>query len=187
RAVLDAARATDAGQRGDFLVVQGDYTTWWGLEFTDSDSTRTNDARPNLIVNDASHTKYINLVVHDGGIGFYTYATRPDVEVSGCIFFNNGWDGPRQGGGHAVYAKSNTGPLLLRDNIAFDQFGYGLHVYTEARSGLLNNIELDGNVAFNNGTVSAHPNASNILVGGQAPADAITARHNFAYYSPGVS
>src|SRR5437879_171866 len=84
RAVLDAARATDAGQRGDFLVVQGDYTTWWGLEFTDSDSTRTDDARPNLIVNDASHTKYINLVVHDGGIGFYTYATRPDVEVSGC-------------------------------------------------------------------------------------------------------
>ena len=63
-----------------------------------------------------------------------------------------------------VRAGVAHGPVVARENILFDQFGYGLHVYTEARSGLLNNIELDGNVAFNNGTVSAHPNASNILV-----------------------
>ena len=158
----------------------------WGFELMDSDPDRTTNTRPNLIVNDASHTKYINLILHDGGIGWYTYATRSDVEVTGCIFFNNGWD-RAQGGGHAIYAKSNTGPLVLRDNVAFDQFGYGLHIYTEPRSGLLNNIRLEGNVVFNNGTVSQHPEASNILVGGPAPADAIVVRDNMTFYSPGVA
>jgi hypothetical protein len=186
RATLDAAGATAKDRRGDFFVVTGDYSVFWGFEITDSDPNRSTDTRPNMIVNDASHTRYLGLVVHDGGIGFYTYSNRADVEVNGCVFYNNGWDAPGQSGGHAIYGKSDAGPLVLRDNIAFNQYGYGLHLYTEARSGLLNNIRLEGNVAFNNGTAAARPQASNILVGGRAPADAIQARDNMAYYSPGV-
>jgi hypothetical protein len=186
RAVIDAAGATSSTRRGDLFVVTGDYSVFWGFELMDSDPDRTTDTRPNMMVNDASHTRYVNLVVHDGGIGFYTYAPPVDVEVSGCLFYNNGWEVPRQANGHAIYVKSNTGPLVIRDNIAFDQFGYGLHVYTEARSGLLNNIRLEGNVVFNNGTLSAKSGAANILVGGRARADAIVARDNLAYFSPGV-
>src|SRR5256714_1037559 len=186
RAVIDGAGATSRTGRGDLFVVTGEYTTFWGFELMDSDPDRTTDTRPNMVVNNASHTRYINLTVHDGGIGFYTYAPPSDVEVSGCLFYNNGWEVPRQANGHAIYAKSNSGPLVLRDNIAFDQFGYGLHVYTEARSGLLNNIRLEGNVVFNNGTLSAKSGAANILVGGRARADAIVARDNLAYFSPGV-
>jgi hypothetical protein len=186
RAVIDAAGATSSTRRGDLFVVKGEYTVFWGFELMDSDPDRTTDTRPNMLVNDASHTRYVNLIVHDGGIGFYTYAPPVDVEVSGCLFYNNGWEVPRQANGHAIYAKSNTGPLVLRDNIAFDQFGYGLHVYTEARSGLLNNIRLEGNIVFNNGTLSAKSGAANILVGGRARADAIVAQDNVAYFSPGV-
>ena len=186
RAVIDAAGATSPTRRGDLFVVTGEYAVFWGFELMDSDPDRTTDTRPNMVVNDASHTRYVNLVVHDGGIGFYTYAPPVDVEVSGCLFYNNGWEVPRQANGHAIYAKSNTGPLVLRDNIAFDQFGYGLHVYTEARSGLLNNIRLEGNVVFNNGTLSAKSGAANILVGGRARADAIVAQDNLAYFSAGV-
>jgi len=186
RAVIDGAGATSRTSRGDLFVVTGDYVVLWGFEVMDSDPDRTTDTRPNMLVNDASHTRYVNLIVHDGGIGFYTYARPVDVEVTGCLFYNNGWEGQRFGNGHGIYAKSDSGPLVLRDNVVFDQFGYGLHVYTEARSGLLNNIALEGNVAFNNGTISARPAAANILVGGRAPADAIVARDNMAYYSPGV-
>jgi len=184
--VIDAAGATSSTRRGDLFVVTGDYAVYWGFELMDSDPDRATDTRPNMVVNDASHTRYVNLIVHDGGIGFYTYAPPVDVEVSGCLFYNNGWEVPRQANGHAIYAKSNTGPLVLRDNIAFDQFGYGLHVYTEARSGLLNNIRLEGNIVFNNGTLSAKSGAANILVGGRARADAIVAQDNLAYFSPGV-
>src|SRR6266699_1607320 len=164
RAVIDAAGATSSTRRGDLFVVTGDYAVYWGFELMDSDPDRTTDTRPNMVVNDASHTRYVNLVVHDGGIGFYTYAPPVDVEVSGCLFYNNGWEVPRQANGHAIYAKSNTGPLVLRDN-----------------------IPLEGNVVFNNGTLSAKSGAANILVGGRARADAIVAQGNLAYFSPGVS
>src|SRR3989449_3573671 len=87
RAILDAGGATGDSVRGDFLIVGGDYTVLWGLELTDSDPNRATTTRPNMIVNDASHTKYINLVVHDGGIGFYSYPRRSDVEVNGCILY----------------------------------------------------------------------------------------------------
>src|SRR6266705_1031693 len=157
RAVIDAAGATSSTRRGDLFVVTGDYAVYWGFELMDSDPDRTTDTRPNMVVNDASHTRYVNLIVHDGGIGFYTYAPPVDVEVSGCLFYNNGWEVPRQANGHAIYAKSNTGPLVLRDNIA-----------------------------FNNGTLSAKSGAANILVGGRARADAIVAQDNLAYFSPGV-
>src|ERR1051325_6557096 len=98
-----AAGATSSTRRGDLFVVTGDYAVYWGFEVMDSDPDRTTDTRPNMVVNDASHTRYVNLIVHDGGIGFYTYAPPVDVEVSGCLFYNNGWEVPRQANGHAIY------------------------------------------------------------------------------------
>ena len=186
RAILDAGRTRQDSTRGDFFVVTGDYTILWGLEFMDSDPVRTVTSRPNLIVNDASHTRYINLIVHDGGIGFYTYSNRFDVEVAGCLLYNNGWSVGGEGGGHGLYVKSDVGPLVLRDNVLFDQFGYGIHAYTDAGDGALINIRLEHNVTFNNGLLSGSASGANILVGGFARADAIAATGNLTYFSPGV-
>src|SRR5207248_3409056 len=135
---------------------------------------RSTTTRPNMVVNNGPHNKYVNLVVHDGGIGFYTYAaTATDIEVTGGVFFNNGWQGTTEGGGHALYLKADVGPLVARDNIEFNQFGYGTQVYSNLGDGHLNNITLDGNVAFNNGALSTQYNSSgnaNLLIGGQEAA-----------------
>src|SRR5205807_374322 len=58
---------------------------------------------------------------------------------------------------------------------------------TDTRSGLLINIRREGDLVFNNGTLSAKSGAASILVGGRARADAIVAQGNLAYFSPGVS
>jgi len=187
RVVLDAAAFTTDSVRRDFFVVRGDYTTLWGLEFTDSDPNRGTASRPNLLVNNASHTRYINLTVHDGGIGFFTYPDRSDVEVSGCIVYNNGWSAASVGNGHGLYVKSDAGPLVLRDNVLFDQFGFGIHAYTDATDGLLNNITVAGNASFNNGLLAGSPSGSNVLVGGLAPADGIVVDSNMTFFSPGVA
>ena len=65
-----------------------------------------------------------------------------------------------------IYLRSNTGPVMARDNIMFNQFGYGVHVFTNPGQGQLNNIRLEGNVSFNNGTLSNNSSSSNILFGG---------------------
>ncbi|HXV85054.1 MAG TPA: right-handed parallel beta-helix repeat-containing protein [Gemmatimonadales bacterium] len=187
RVIIDAGTGPTQGGRGDAFVVAGDWTEWWDLEFMSSDPDRSTNTRPNMVVNDASHTKYIHLVVHDGGIGFYNYGSRWDVEVTGCVFFNNGWERVIHGsGGHALYVRSNTGPVLLRNNVMFNQFDYGVHIYTDGGADRLKNIRLVGNVSFNNGSVALHTNAANILVGGGEPADAVTLVGNRAYFSPGV-
>jgi len=187
RAVLDAAAFSSDTVRRDFFIVRGNYTVLWGLEFTDSDLNRGTASRPNLLVNDASHTRYVNLTLHDGGIGFFTYPNRSDVVVTGCIVYNNGWSVTGVGNGHGLYVKSDEGPLVLRDNVLFDQFGFGIHAYTDATDGLLNNITVEGNTSFNNGLLSGSPSGSNVLVGGLAPADGIVVDSNMTYFSPGVA
>ena len=188
RATIDVANSTSTTTRGDAFMVKGAWTVWWGFELMSSDPNRYSNTRPNMIVNAASNTKYINLVVHDGGIGLYTYASHSNVEVIGSIFYNNGWQGASGGGGHALYVKSNTG-LLLRDNIVFNQFGYGIHAYSEPGDGALYKITLDGNVSFNNGSLpnnwSTTPNA-NVLFGGMQGVEQGRVTNNMAYFSPGL-
>ncbi len=189
RAILDARGATSSTNRGDFLTVRGDYSTFWGFEVMDSDPDRFTDTRPNMIVVNASHVKLINLIVHDGGIGFYTFSAPADIEIYGCVAYNNGWQESVFGNGHGIYAKSTSGPVYLRDNILFDQFGYGIHIYTIAGPDGLNNIHVEGNVAFNNGSVDTDPVNSpnaNILFGGSEPVRNGTLVDNMTYFSPNV-
>ncbi|HEX9579711.1 MAG TPA: Ig-like domain-containing protein [Gemmatimonadales bacterium] len=188
RAVIDVAGATSSSSRGDAFVVSGPWTVWWGFELMSSDPNRYTATRPNMVVNNASHTKYVHLVVHDGGIGFYNYPSAFDVEVTGCVFYNNGWQGTSQGGGHGVYAKSNIGPVLIRDNVMFNQFGYGIQVYSDYGGGRLYGITLEGNTAFNNASISAQyatTGNANLLVGGQEPAEQSRVLNNMTYFSPG--
>lgn len=185
RAVIDGGSS-----RRSTLYVTGAYTTFWGLELTNSDPTRVttqlgSDFRPNVVVPAAAHTKFINLIVHDGGVAFYTEPKFPDVEIAGCIIYNNGWEGPDRGHGHALYLKNLTGPLVVRDNVMFNQYGYGIHAYTNSGTGKLINITIEGNVAFNNGTLAkARDLSPNLLLGGADYAAGDVVRDNILYYSP---
>ena len=188
-AVLDGAGPA----RNSTLYVGGDYSVFWGFELTNSSPQRTSpspgsDFRSNVVVPAAAHTKFINLVVHDGGVAFYTEPQYPDIEISGCIIYNNGWQGPDRGHGHALYIKNYTGPLVARDNVMFNQYGYGVHAYTNATTGKLINLDIEGNVAFNNGALANRKSLSaNILLGGEAYAAGDVVRDNIAYYSPSLA
>ena len=185
RAIIDAA-----GSLSSTWSVQAPYVVFWGFEITNSDPNRmlsSTGRRGNVVSNYASHTKYINLVVHDGGVAFYNESQFSDVAIVGCIIYNSGWQRPDRGHGHAIYLRSNTGPVTARDNIMFNQFGYGLHVFTNPGEGTLNNIRLEGNVAFNNGTLSSNSTASNILFGGDDYSTGGVLTSNMTYSSPGVA
>ena len=189
RAILDARGATSPTNRGDFLTAAGNYSTFWGFEVMDSDPNRTTDTRANLIIANASHLKFINLIVHDGGIGFYTFSAPVDIEIYGCLIYNNGWQESIFGNGHGIYAKSTSGPVYLRDNILFNQFGYGIHIFTIAGPDGLTNLHAEGNVSFNNGAVTTDPvnsPSANILFGGSEPVRNGTLVDNMTYFSPNV-
>lgn len=187
RAVIDAASGSASPSA---FYVGGSYATYWGFELTNSHPVRTtsstaNNVRPNVVANYASHTKYINMTVHDGGVAFYSDPQYVDVEITGNVIYNNGWQGPDRGHGHAIYTKSDNGSVTIRDNVIFNQYGYGIHLYSNSGSGKLNNITVLGNVAFNNGTLSNNSNSANILFGQGETANNGTLNANMTYYSPG--
>jgi hypothetical protein len=185
RAIIDAN-----GTSVSTWYVGGEYSVFWGFEITNSYPTRvlsSTERRSNVVANYANHTKYINLVIHDGGVGFYNESPYYDVEIVGCVLYNEGFQRPDRGHGHAIYLRSNTGPVTARDNVMFNQFGYGVHVFTNPGEGQLNNIRLEGNISFNNGTLSTNSTSSNILFGGDDYSTGGVLKENYTYESPSVA
>ena len=189
--------ATDA-RHTDWITVDGDWVTLWGLEFTSTSPDRAHD-RGATIYNNGNCNRYLSIIVHDGGIGFYAEPARYGTELIGSIFYNNGSGTAVRTDGHAMYIKSNATPenscrpgqarIVVRDNVAFNGFGFGIHAYTDRAEGL-HGVLLEGNVVFNNGSVAdARYSATswNLLLGGDADVlivDADTVRRNMSYYSP---
>ncbi len=185
RAIIDGG-----GSTSDTFVADGSYSVFWGFEMTNSDPVRccstSSFFRADMMVSHATHVKFINMIVHDGGPGYYTWSPYGDVEIYGAIIYNIGYDGSDRGHGHGMYLKNDVGPLVVRDNILFNSYGYGIHAYTNTGDGLLNGIHLEGNVSFNSGTLSAQGTSGNIGNLGQPPANNMAMIDNMTFFSPGI-
>jgi hypothetical protein len=185
RAIIDG-KNTPSGQ--EILTVDGSYTDFWGLEVINSLTQRTDTRHSGVYLRNAQHVRLINLIIHDTGMGVFGEPDARFCEVYGSIIYNGGWQTTTRSNGHALYMKGDaTGAKLLKDNIMFNMFGLGVHVYADAGTGPLDNITVEGNVAFNNGTLSDYTNSnSNVLAGGLDVADNITVQDNYTYFSPGL-
>lgn len=180
RAIIDGAPSTQ-----ETFTINGDWSTFWGLEIMNSLLTRNARRPQGIYVYLGSHVKIINFIVHDVGEGLYTESSADDVEIYGSIFYNQGWQTTIRSDGHGIYVKG-TGPLgkLVRDNVFFNSYGLGIHGYTDAGNGFLRNLTIEGNVMFNAGTISTYPSA-NLLLGGEEPVENGVVKDNMMYFSPG--
>ena len=171
-ATLDGAGLPDA-----VLTANGEWTVFWGFEITNSDPQRLTSQtgpwpdgmrRGNGVLVRGPHLKFINLVFHDllGGIGVTGAADDSlDTEVYGSLFFYNGWLGGSAAYGHGINSYSRGGIPGIRENILFSQFSHGIHIY--GSSGIyVDNVTLEGNIAFNNGDISGNGLERDILLGG---------------------
>ncbi len=171
-------RATiDGGLRaaGAFLAV-------WGLEVMQSHPLA--NVEPVLRAN-TREGRFVNLVLHDaGGSGISFIKDRGEgVELYGCVVYNHGVG---ENVDHGVYAHNETaGSKAILDNVFFNNYARGIQVYADEDSAL-RNIRVEGNVAFNNGSISAGSTPVNLLVSGQVPTGGMTVRDNLLYASPGT-
>ena len=177
------------GTSGEPLVVDGTWTIYWGFEIKNSSTVRFGSglaARPaGVYVRNASNVKLINLIVHDTGHGTYVEEGAQNIEIYGWIIYNGGSDNSSRGDGHGIYIRNNgTTPKIVRDNVIFDQFGFGLHGYAEGGD-RLDRMIFEGNVVFNNGDISAF-DSPNMILGGVTSATNDTVRNNMFYFSPGA-
>ena len=158
------------------LKAEGAFLTFWGFEITQSHPTTYGlEAR-------TIGGRFINLVIHDAGtMGVSFWTPGENAELYGCIVYHNG---THENLDHGVYVHNERGTKLLADNIFFDNLAYGIHVYAGARNPPQRNVRLEGNVSFNNGTISRTYRAKgNVIVGGEVPMSGMQVLDNFLYFS----
>ena len=187
RATLDGGNSAR-----ETLTVDGAFAIYWGFEIMQSGTARSCDSclglRPTgVFVRNATNVKLINLIVHDVGHGVFTQNTAHNIEIYGWIVYNGGNANLTRSDGHGIYIKNDgIGWKIARDNVIFDQFGFGIHAFTSLGTGQLKQLVLDGNVLFDNGTVSGLDNP-NLQLGGKEIADNDTVSGNMLYFAPGAS
>ena len=188
RATIDASSRTQSA-----LTVQGADTWYWGFEVTDSyptrtttNSTYTSGLRATSVWVLGPRTKFINMIVHDGEQGFGFWGAAVDAEIYGSVIYNVGVDNASKGDGHSIYVQSPIGTKKITDNILFNSFSMGVHAYTVG--GRIDNIQMEGNIAFNHGVLSASSGAkANFYMGGEDDPDYPVYRNNYSYFSPEYS
>jgi hypothetical protein len=161
--------------------VNGRDTWYWGFEVANS-NTGTQDVMG--INSKCPGCRFINLVIHDhSGNGLGMWAEGPDQEAYGNIIFNNGFHGQSADhNAHGIYGQNRTGSQRILDNIIFNQFGYGVHIYGSDQAAL-NNYTIDGNTAFDNG-LGSHLGMSGGMdyqVGGESPLQKLVFTDNNSY------
>ena len=169
----------------------GGYVWFWGIEIrstntaryasvTGSDPTYAQLPLPNSVDIEAVGDKLINMIIHDtrGGVG--TFIGGSNCEVYGCLIYNNGWNAPDRGHGHGIYPQNLNGTKHLSDNIIFDQFGIGIHGYTQGS--FLKHFLIERNVVFDNGCIANDPLSPNEqILFGNAPVEDLNLLNNYVY------
>jgi hypothetical protein len=105
------------------------------------------------------------------------------VELYGCLVYNNGTN---ENIDHGIYAHNETaGSKAIVDNVFFNNYARGIQIYADGDV-VLHDIRAEGNVAFNNGSISAGSTPANLLVSASVPTSGMTVRDNLLYASPGT-
>ena len=188
RAVLDKA---SIGRSEGTLSVRGSHLWFWDFEVSNShpdrkksDSEGEISPRRGSGINVwAPNTKFINLTVRDNGHGFGVWTEEGDVEIYGCLIFNNGNNKKE----HGIYAHNRTGNHRFANNFIFNNAGYGLHIYANTTKSAIRGFQVEDNTVFGNGALTGLDQAADqILIGGVAGVAARRVRliRNVVYTDP---
>ena len=169
------------------LTIRGANTWYWGFEVMNSDPNRIQHRSGNPTMRGTGvdihgpGVRVINLVVHDAANGIAAWSPAGGAVIYGSLIYFNGIEGTDRGHGHGLYLQNVWPPKRVVDNIIFQGFGAGIHAYTEG--GSLDNLQLEGNVLFDNGALSAASAGTqfNLLIGGLQTARYTHLRENFGY------
>jgi Concanavalin A-like lectin/glucanases superfamily/Chitobiase/beta-hexosaminidase C-terminal domain/Viral BACON domain len=161
------------------------YTWYWGFEVTNLDTSR--GRRPECMDTYPGSTgvKLINLVLHDCAEGIGLWKDAIDAEAYGNLIYFVGEQGTTRGHGHAIYAQNDQGTKHVLDNITFGSFDINMQFYGSGQA-FVKNFDLDGNVAFNAGSVVDNY-VDNIIFAVGSGLDNISVKNSYTYHTPSLN
>jgi|GEM_PF-4662078 len=145
---------------GKALVINGSNVWLIGLHITSTSVVKRADLGENVqnesgITVFGENVKLINCWIYDvPGVALELWRSSLDLEVYGCVIFNNGTQSSLRGTGHGLYIQHNQidKPKIIRNNIIFQNASQGIDIYTtDPINGGINVIE---NTSFNTGAIA---------------------------------
>ncbi|WP_084454705.1 T9SS type A sorting domain-containing protein [Algoriphagus terrigena] len=142
------------------ITVNGSYVWLIGLHLTSSSTVKREDLGESVpyeagITVFGVGVKLINCWIYDiPGGGLQLWKPALDLEVYGCVIFNNGSQASLRGTGHGMYIQHDdpSRPKVIRNNIVFQNASQGINIYTSNPiNGGINSLE---NIAFNTGAIA---------------------------------
>lgn len=145
------------------IRINGNNTWFIGIHVTSSSTLRKSDpSNGNSPVTYESgiavfgdNNKLINCWVYDvvGG-GLELWRTGLNLEVYGCVIFNNGSQDELRGTGHGMYIQHDdiNAPKQIINNYVFQNASQGINIYTSNPEN--KGIIVNQNVAFNTGVMA---------------------------------
>jgi hypothetical protein len=177
------------------LKVRGNYIQLRDLEFFSSDprdrigdnATVNAGQRRGQVNIRAPYVRIINCITHELHSGFSHWEESTDSVLYGCIMYNNGWiydpGGPdHKQWNHGVYAHS-LDSKLVKDNLNFQNYGYGFHLWSSNPGGGTTGFTLEGNIGFMNSYAPGIPYETDgdFLLGGRDPVIDGVFTENYSY------
>ena len=151
------------------------YVNFKDFEVTNSDTNRsTRFPVVAIYVRLSDHLKFINLIVHDVGVGFDLNTEATNTEVYGSLVYY-GDANATSGLAHGIYIQNVSGYKIAMDNIVFSNSGFGVHAFPHAGDSSLLDVSVVGNILFSNGLLGSSTPRPDLLLGGDAVA--ISPRH----------
>jgi hypothetical protein len=120
--------------------------------------------------------KIINCVVRGNSQGISAWRGATDLEIYGCILYDQGWEfidgeGNDNSTGYAIYAQNETGWKTIRDCLLLDTRSYTFHLWGD--EGKVDNFLIEGNV------IAQPARADLAIIGGQQPSKNIRVLGNW--------
>jgi uncharacterized protein (TIGR03437 family) len=183
-------RATLDGKGTEItLSVNGGYVWFWGLEITDSNTTRTTNQTGGVHPNAygvgvyAPGVRFIDNVVHDTAQGFSAYDASNDSVFYGNLSYYNGFVAPDRNHGHGFYMQNIAGTKLLQDNIVGDNADEGFQIYGSGNANVVG-FRVFGNASYNSSSWPAPHYQYNFVVAGGASRKDIFFNQNYSFFDP---
>lgn len=176
---------------GNFTFSAGGYITVRDLEFLYSGWTTRDEADVagqnalNRVTASVPGVKFINNIIHDMRLGIYSGIEGLGVELYGNVIYYNGYSGATRGHGHSLYLNNNVATSkIIKHNIMFSSFAYGIHMYAES-VGYLTDFEVVENTIFESGILAtgSTPRANILLGGYDITANDSVLTRNYAFHS----
>jgi hypothetical protein len=161
------------------LSIKGAFAFYRDFEITNTKTERYGNRAAGMNVT-GKNLQLVNLMIHDtGNNGFWESAL--DLELYGCLIYENGYDDSDRAHGHGVYTQNSAGRKHIVDNAIFNGYSFGIHAYTEG--GHIENYDIVGNIWFGSGIAAAGVDTrkDNCLVGGLQPAAGILLQDNIGW------